>query len=195
MWAAKVVLWLSGIKTTVIGLENIPTDTAVMYAPNHLSIFDVVITYPLCPSLTSYIAKDSLEKIPLLSYWMRRICCLFLNRKDTKEGLKTILAAIDYIKSGISVCVFPEGTRNKTPEQGLLPFKEGSFKIATKTGCPIIPVAITYSNPVFENHIPWLRKTNVILQYGESIDPKSLDKEQLKFIGAYTRDKITEMIK
>ena len=77
----------------------------------------------------------------LLRDWMKALYCLFLDRKDIKAGLKTILQGIEYIKRGISICIFPEGTRNRTDE--MLPFKEGSMKIAEKTGCPIIPMAIT----------------------------------------------------
>ena len=192
-WVFKVILFLSGTKVIVIGEEHIPRDEAVLYVPNHLGIFDALITYIHCPGLTGYVAKDSLLKIPLLSHWMKRIYCLFLNRKDIKEGLKTILTGIDYIKSGISMCIFPEGTRNKTPEQGLLPFKEGSLKMAEKTGCAIIPVAISNTAAVFEDHLPKIRSCCVVLQYGEPIRIADLDKEQKKFLGAYTREKIQEM--
>ena len=82
------------------------------------------------------------KKVPLLSTWMRFVYCLFLDRENPKEGLKTILQAIDYVKNGISICIFPEGTRNKGEELSLLPFKEGAFKIATKTGCPIVPISM-----------------------------------------------------
>lgn len=71
---------------------------------------------------------------------MRYLHCLFLDRKDIKQGLKTILTAIEKIKSGISICIFPEGTRNKNKDElELLPFHEGSFKIASKSGCAIHP--------------------------------------------------------
>ena len=61
-------------------------------------LFDILLTYSRCPGLTGYVAKDSMEKIPLLSNWMKRLYCLFLNREDVKEGLKTILKGIDQIK-------------------------------------------------------------------------------------------------
>ena len=69
--------------------------------------------------------------MPLLRTWMRRLHCLFIDRENVKEALKTILAGIDNVKNGISMCIFPEGTRNKTDDL-MLPFKEGSFKIAEK---------------------------------------------------------------
>ena len=160
-WAFRVILFICGTKLTIIGEENVPKDQPVLYIGNHRSYFDIIITYSRCPRLTGYVAKDSMKKVPLLSTWMTRLHCLFINRSDVKEALKTILAGIDNIKNGISMCIFPEGTRNKTDDL-MLPFKEGSFKIAEKSGCPIIPMAITNSADVLEAHMPRVKKAHVI---------------------------------
>lgn len=192
-WAFKVVILLSGAKLTIIGEDNIPQNEAVLYIPNHQSYFDIILTYARCPDLTGYIAKKSMLKIPLLSTWMKRLYCLFLDRDNLKEGLKTILVGIEQIKNGVSICVFPEGTRNKNPYE-IMPFKEGSMKIAEKTNCAIIPVAITNSAEILENHIPYIKPASVIIQYGEPIYPKTLDKSQQKFLGSYTRERIQDML-
>ena len=195
-WAFKVVIWLSGVKLTVIGEENIPKDTAVLFIGNHRSYFDIVLTYARCRGLTGYVAKKEMLKIPLLSRWMKFLHCLFLDRSDVREGLKTILTAIDKVKSGISIMIFPEGTRNKNEsELDLLPFHEGSFKIATKSGCPIIPVSINNSSALFEDHLPYVKKAPVIIEYGEPIYVKKLPKEQQKFVGRYVQDIIVETLK
>ncbi len=194
-WAFKVVIFLSGVKLTVIGEENVPKDTAVLYIGNHRSYFDVVMTYARCPGLTGYVAKKEMLKIPLLSRWMKILHCLFLDRSDIKQGLKTILTAIDLVKNGVSITIFPEGTRNSGPsELELLPFHEGSFKIATKTGCPIIPMSITNSSSIFEDHIPWIRGSRVTIEYGKPIYPGELSREEQKFIGKYVRDVIQETL-
>lgn len=192
-WAFRVILFIAGTKVTVIGEENIPADEAVLYIGNHKSFFDIVITYARCKRLTGYVSKLSMKKVPLLSIWMVRLHCLFLNRDDIKEGLKTILAGIENIKNGISMCIFPEGTRNTTDEL-MLPFKEGSFKMAEKTGCAIIPMAITNSAEIFENHLPRLKRTHVILEYGKPIYPNELDKETRKKLGAHCQGVIQEML-
>ena len=194
-WAFKVIVRLAGIELTVIGEENVPKDIPVLYIGNHRSFFDIVITYARCPRLTGYVAKDSMKKVPLLSVWMERLYCLFLNRTDIKEGLKTILTGIEQIKNGISMCIFPEGTRNKgDDETKLLPFKEGSFKMAEKTGCPIILMSMNNTSAILEDHFPFIRSTHVVLEYSKPIYPKELSKEEQKFIGAYTQQKIQEML-
>ena len=192
-WALRVILFICGTKLTVIGEENVPKDEPVLYIGNHKSYFDIIITYARCPRLTGYVAKNNMEKVPLLSAWMKRLHCLFINREDVKEALKTILTGIDNIKNGISMCIFPEGTRNKTDEL-MLPFKEGSFKMAEKTGCAIIPMAINNSAEILENHFPKVKRTHVVLEYGKPIYPNELDKETKRRLGAHCREIIAEML-
>lgn len=192
-WGFRVILKIAGTKITVIGEENI-LDEPTLYVGNHRSYFDILLMYVQCKGLTGFVAKDSMDKFPSLRIWMRFVYCLFLNRKDPREGMKTILQAIEYVKQGISICIFPEGTRNDGEELSMLPFKEGAFKIATKTGCPIVPVSINNSAEIFENHFPKLKKTHVILEYGKPIYPKELSKEELKGIGAKCQTIIQETI-
>ncbi|MEF2955527.1 MAG: lysophospholipid acyltransferase family protein [Blautia sp.] len=192
----KFILKVTGADITIIGHENVPKDQAVLYIGNHRSFFDILLTYVLCPDLTGYVAKKEMEPIPLLSTWMRYLHCLFLDRKDIKEGMKTILTAIEKVKSGISICIFPEGTRNKgADELELLPFHDGSFKIATKSGCPIIPMAISNSAEIFENHFPEIKPCKVVVEYGKPIYPEELSREDKKRLGAYTQGIILEMLK
>ena len=173
--------------------ENIP-DEAVLFVGNHRSYFDILLTYSRCRRLTGYIAKKEMERYLTLTSWMRRVYCLFLDRKDPKEGLKTILQAIDYIKNGISICVFPEGTRNEGEELSMLPFKDGAFKISTKTGCPIVPISLNNTAEIFEKHMPRIKKTHVVIEYGKPIYPDQLDKDTKRHIGDYVENIIRETI-
>lgn len=193
-WGFRVILKITGVETTVIGEENIP-DEPVLFIPNHRSFFDILLTYSRCRRLTGYIAKKEMEHIPLLSTWMHFVHCLFLDRKDPREGLKTILKAIDYIKEGISICIFPEGTRNKGEELSMLPFKDGAFKIATRTNCAIIPISMNNTSAIFENQFPRVKKAHVIIEYGKPIYPNDLDREEKKHIGAYVQNIIQTTIR
>ena len=196
-WAFRCIIFLSGTKIDFIGEENVPADEAVLYIGNHRSFFDIIITYSRCPRLTGYISKKSIMKVPVLGLWMKRLHCLFLDREDIKQGLKVILAAIDQVKAGISICVFPEGTRCKNQDDptDVLPFKEGTFKIATKSKCKIVPMAIVGTNEIFEDHLPWVKKKHVVIRYGTPIDPATLSKEDQKHLGAYCRGVIVDMLK
>ncbi len=190
----KTVLAASGVKVHVSGRENLPGDKPVLYVGNHRSFFDVLTTYPLFPSMTSFVAKKQFAKVPALSWWMKMLHNLFIDRDDIKQGLQVILQAIDYVKSGMSVFIYPEGTRNKTQED-ILPFHEGSFKIAVKSGCPIIPVTTYNMSAVFEDHFPKIIKSHVYIDFGTPIDPASLEGNDKKFIGAYVRGIMLEKYK
>ncbi len=191
--AFKLMLKIAGTKITVIGEENIP-DEAVLFIGNHRSYFDILLTYSRCKRLTGYVAKKEMLRYPLLKDWMKRLYCLFLDRDNPKEGLKTILQAIEYIKQGISICIFPEGTRNDGEELSMLPFHAGSFKIAEKSGCPIIPVSMNNTISIFEKQFPRIRPTHVIIEYGKPIYPGELDRETKKHLASYCQDIIQETI-
>lgn len=191
-WAFRGVLYLAGAKVTVIGEENVPKDRPVLYIGNHRSYFDIVITYIRVPRPTGYIAKKEMLRYPFLRSWMKYLHCLFLDRNDLKQGLKTILEGIEKVKSGISICIFPEGTRNRVNDT-FMPFREGSFKIAEKTGCPIIPMSINNSAAIFEDHLPKIKKAHVILEYGKPIYMNEMTREAKKGIGSKVQAAIMEM--
>lgn len=191
--AFKLMLKVTGARITVIGEENIP-DEAVLFIGNHRSYFDILLTYSRCKRLTGYVAKKEMLRYPLLRTWMARLYCLFLDRENPREGLKTILQAIDYVKNGISICIFPEGTRNDGDEGSMLPFHSGSFKIAEKSGCAIIPISLNNTAEIFENHMPRVKKTHVVIEYGKPIYMKDMDREQKKHVGEYCQNIIRETI-
>lgn len=190
--ALKTVLFLGGVKKTIIGIESIPKDEAVLYVANHRSIFDILIAYTSVPTLTGFVAKKEMSKLPFISVWMRNLNCLFLDRDNIREGFKTILEGIELIHRKYSIFISPEGTRNQ--EKEMLPFKEGSLKMAEKTGCAIIPVSFSNTDTIFETHLPWVRKTHVIIEFGKPIYPKDLDKEKRKFLGAHVQNIIRETL-
>ena len=190
-WAFRCVIFLSGTKVIALGEENIPKDSAVLYVGNHRSFFDIVLTLSCFPKITGYVAKKEMNKVPILRLWMRNIHCLFLDRENIKEGLKTILKGVEEVKNGYSLCIFPEGTRNKVNDT-FLPFHEGSFKIAEKGGVPVVPMTIVNSAAVFEDHFPKVKKATVVIDFGTPVFPEKLDKDTRKGIGLYVSDIIKE---
>lgn len=191
----RFVLKLAGVQIQIEGLERIPKDQAVLYVGNHRSYFDILTGYVTVPGLMGFVAKKEMLRYPLLRTWMKLVNCLFLDRKNIKEGLKTILAAIEQIKSGVSVWIFPEGTRSEGDLLELLEFHEGSMKIAEKSGCPVVPVAITGTAEIFESHMPFIRPGHVRVRYGEPFLIKELEPAKRRASGAYTREVIISMLK
>lgn len=186
-----VAAWLAGIRYHITGHDLIPRDEACLFIGNHLSIEDIIALYPLMVRPTGFIAKKEMKKFPIVNLLMMFVHCFFLDREDPREGLKMINSSSDAIKNGISIFIFPEGTRSKTGE--LMEFKEGSFKIATKAKCPVIPVRIGYDAPVFEDHIPFFKKTNVTITFGAPIITKDWDRKEFRTLGAKTHEIISNM--
>jgi len=192
-WIFRVLLWVCGIKVTVKGLENIP-DEPVLYVANHQSLFDILVAYTQMPQATGFISKKEVDRIPLLRDWMRFIGCLFLDRKDPRSGLQMIIDAIGRVQAGLSIFVFPEGTRRPAEDGGMQEFHEGTMKIASKSGCPVVPVAITGTRKCFEAHLPWVRAGHATITFGKPFRVADLEKPLQRHSGAYARERIQELL-
>jgi len=198
-WAGgflRIILFLAGCKLTVRGKENIPVHTPVLYVSNHRSIFDIVAAVTVLPENAVFMAKMMLSRYPLFAQWLTLLGVLFLDHNDLKQEFKSILRAIELVKTGTSVWICPEGTRNKSEDPlNLLEFKEGSLKIAEKAGCPVIPVAITGTREIFERQFPALKPGHITLEFGKPFLIKDLPEENRKGAGAYSRSLIGDMLK
>lgn len=174
----KTELKISGCKIEAIGKENIP-EGAALFVSNHRSYFDILITHETIGKPAGFIAKKELRKVPLLPLYMDDIGCLFLDRNDIKQSLQVISQAAEFVKMGHSMILFPEGHRNQGEE--FLPFKEGGYKIAEKSKCPIVPVAISGSDLLLESAPDKkIRGSKVIIEFGEPFIPSELSPKERK---------------
>jgi 1-acyl-sn-glycerol-3-phosphate acyltransferase len=149
-WALMIIRVI-GCHLTVKGQEHIPKSGGLCFVSNHSSIVDILLILALVGRPVGFIAKKELALIPFLNIWIFMIGGLFIDRKNIRKAIRTISGGAQRIKRGNAMLIFPEGTRSRG--RGLLPFKSGSFRLATQSGVPILPVAITGSYDVFEkNH-------------------------------------------
>lgn len=188
------ILQLAGVRRIVKGAENIPSETA-LYVGNHRSYFDILTTHVTIKQPIGYVAKAEMTNIPFLAQWMKNIGCLFLDRKDNKKALKTILDGANMLKSGqVSLFIFPEGTRGHGDE--IAPFKKGSFKMAERAQVPIVPVGIIGTDKIFENNGAFrkVRGGKVYLNFGKPIDTTNLTPEQKRHIDSYVQNIVADLI-
>ena len=138
--------------------------------------------------------KKEMEHYPLLSNWMRNLYCLFLDREDIKQGLKTILQAADYVKSGISVCIFPEGTRNKNADETeMLPFHDAASRSQPEPKARsflLRSATLPISGSQFPEDDTYTRSDRIWQAY----HPSELDRDTQRRLGSYTQDIIKEML-
>lgn len=172
----------SGMTINVKGKENLPSEGPVLYVANHKSIFDIVILVSLIKTPSIFIGKKEVEQMPLIKDWFDSMGCIYMDREDKRQSLKSIMQGIDELKNGQCVIIFPEGTRISGDE--IKAFKEGSFKLATKSKVPIVPIALHNTYKIFEEN-KGVRKAVVSVNIGEKIEVEGLDKEGEKALPRY----------
>lgn len=175
---AEGLLNMAGAKVNVHGLENLPKDRNVLYIGNHQGNFDIPIYISKIPGLKGFVSKIEVEKIPGLYKWMQYMHCVFMDRSSLRKSSEAIVKGINILKEGHSLVIFPEGTRSKGNSMG--EFKSGSFKLATKSKVPIVPITISGSYNLMEaNKKKWMLKPSVVdLYIHPPIETNNLTKEE-----------------
>ena len=140
---SRGILKVTGVSLSVEGLENIPKDTPCVFVGNHRSYYDIPLLLASLDKPHGILAKEELEKIPLLNRWMKLLGCVFVQRDDLRASVRALNDATSIVESG---------TRYKGEEGGAGEFKAGAFRIAVKTGVPVVPVALTGARALFEGN-------------------------------------------
>lgn len=158
----RFVLTILKIKVEVIGRENIPNDTFVIYG-NHKSQLDPVILYSAYHKILSAIAKSDLVGVPFLSRMMVGLGVVALDRNNDREGAKSIVNAIKRVKSGKNYIIFPEGGVKTRDTEHMVALRAGAYKLATKANAIISPVSIIGSSILSKNTPHHFTKVTVII--------------------------------
>jgi len=175
-WARSLIP-VAGCKVTVKGRENTPKKGGVCFVSNHCGFFDIILLLGYCGRPFGFVAKKELLLVPLLNLWIYMLGGLFIDRKNVRKAIRTINKGVERIKAGGGMLIFPEGHRSKG--RGLLPFHQGSLKLATQANATIIPVAIEGSYDVFEKNNRVV-SAKAKIAFLEPIDTASLPPEDRK---------------
>lgn len=129
------------VDMTVTGQENIPAEGGFMLYANHQGMFDVLAIAATCDRPIGAVLKKELYDIPFLHQIVLCTKSFAMNREDVRQSLTVIQNVTEEVKKGRGYLIFPEGTRSKRGNE-MLPFHGGSFRCATKSQCPIVPIAL-----------------------------------------------------
>lgn len=137
------------IDLTLTGLENVPQEDGFMLYSNHQGLFDVVAIAGTIPRPIGAVLKKELWDIPFLHQIALCTNSFAMDREDVRQSLTVIQNVTEEVKQGRNYLIFPEGTRSKLGNT-MLDFHGGSFRCATKSKCPIVPIALVDSFKVLD---------------------------------------------
>jgi 1-acyl-sn-glycerol-3-phosphate acyltransferase len=176
LWS-RIVLFLAGVEVEVRGVEKIPEGPFIL-ASNHRGAFDIPVLHGYLPVQFRWLAKRSLFRIPIIGWSMSLAGYIPIERKHVGRAYRSIEEAAERIKAGISVLMFPEGTRSGTEK--LLPFKRGLFMLASRSEAPIVPVAHRGTEKIVGFGNVFFRPSSVKVAVGDPIATKGVAEEELK---------------
>mgnify|MGYP004462430209 FL=1 len=192
---SRGILKVTGVTLTVEGRENIPQGGPCVFVGNHRSYYDIPLLLAGLDKPHGILAKEELEKIPLLNRWMKLLGCVFVQRDDVRASVRALNDATAIVQGGKSFVIFPEGTRYKGEEGGAGEFKNGAFRIAVKTGAPVVPVAITGARALFESNGNLCRPGTVRIRILPPIQTAGMSKAEQKQLPDAVRQTILAKLK
>ncbi len=168
LWS-PVLLALGRGKLEVIGQENVDPKRPTVYVSNHQSTVDIPVLFMALPVNFRYVAKSQLKYVPLIGWYLWLAGHIFVDRADSRKAIASLDAAALRIRNGISIVVYPEGTRS--PDGRILPFKKGPFALALKAGVAVVPVTIEGSGKLMPKNSWDLKGGLIRVKIGKPIDP------------------------
>ena len=178
----------------VTGLEYVPPEgQPVVFAANHASWFDIPLVAQCIPSTFKFVASAGLSKLPLIGQQLTGGRHVLIDRRSRKSQLRSFKESVAWLSDGVSIMAFPEGTRSRDGKLAKK-FKGGVFSMATKTGCPIVPISIVGAFSTFppEALMPYGPKgKDLAIHFHPPIDTAGKTEEELQQL---TRDAIASKL-
>ncbi len=182
---AKFLLWVAGTKIEVSGLEKLDLSQPYIFMANHQSNFDILALSANIPGTSRYIAKKELFKVPFFGLGMKLAGIIKINRSNKEEAKESINKdAIERINKGVSVIIFPEGTRSRDGK--IHPLKKGGIILAIEGGIPIVPTVLSGTFHIMNKSSLKLKKGRIKLDF---LDPIATDKYTYE-----DRNTLTELV-
>ena len=175
----------------VYGQENIPADNGFIFFPNHQGLYDVLAIMEACPKPFSVVAKKEVED----HFFLKRVfACLrahTIDRDDVRQGMQVITDVSNEVISGRNYIIFAEGTRSKNGNE-VQEFKAGSFKAATRSKCPIVPIALVDSFKPFDTNT--ISPVTVQVHFLKPLYYEDYKEMKTKEIASLVRERIEKTI-
>jgi len=189
LWG-KVALWANGVKVKVGGLENLKGKGPYVFMSNHQGSYDIFALLGHLPFQFKWLAKKELFSIPFFGWTMAAAGYISVDRKGTRETVEAMNEAAHKIREGMSVVIFPEGSRSQNGS--LQPFKKGGFTLAIKSRVPIVPIAIDGSRTIMPKDRLKVSPGEIWIQLGSPIDTENVSLKDREVLMAKVKERITQ---
>lgn len=178
LWMS-VWLRMTGCSVCIKGKSNFKTGETYIVTSNHNSLMDIPLTSPFIPGANKTIAKSSFTKVPLFGFYYMK-GSVIVNRNNDKSRRQSFEKMKTVLKQGIHICIYPEGTRNRTSEP-LKKFYDGAFKLAVETKKSIIPTVIFNTKKVLPiNKVFYFWPHRIEMHFLEPVAVQDQNSEQVK---------------
>ncbi len=167
IWA-KMLLYLASTRVEIIGAENILPDKPQIFMANHQSDFDILIILSHLPGQFRWIVKKELFNVPLFGKAMNNAGYIEIDRQSHERAMLSLEDAARKIRDGKSVMSFPEGTRSKDGK--IMPFKQGMFYLAIKSGVPVVPISIVGAGEIMPKRSLRIKPGKITMVIDKPID-------------------------
>jgi 1-acyl-sn-glycerol-3-phosphate acyltransferase len=188
-WSRMIVRTV-GARVLVHGTEHVRAGASYVFLSTHQSYMDIPVMLGYLPAQLRIAAKREVFQIPFLGWHMTRAGHISINRASTTEAIATLRRAAHEIRPGVSVFLFPEGTR--TRDGSLQAFKKGGFKFAIQTGLPVVPVTIKGTRQVLPRNSFTFRPGTVEMFLDAPIPTDGLDDSDTTALMQTVRDAMTK---
>lgn len=175
IWSG-ILLFLCGVKVEVEGLENLLKDMPQVLISNHQEAFDIPVLHAFLPIQYRWISKEQVFKIPIIGWTMSLAGYIKMDRSSSRTAYRALEDAAERLKDGISVLIFPEGTRSKSDH--INDFKRGPFLIAIRSKVPIVPISIKGTHAIMRDGLPWIHPSKVKIFIGSPVSTDDLHEKE-----------------
>lgn len=191
---ARWILWSSGCRVDVEGLEYVALDRPQVVASNHTSWFDVVAIAAVLPKRFRFVAKKELARVPLFGQAWQAAGHIAIDRRDTQAAVAALAEAGRLMREDNSVVViFPEGTRSADGE--LLPFKKGAFMLAVVTGVEVVPTGVVGSRAALPKGRWRVRRGRITVRFAPPVPAHGYDERNRNELIARVRSDVAELLR
>jgi len=191
-WGISIGTSLAGIGSSVVGLEHVPVDRAVVFCANHQSNIDPPILFQVLHRRLHVLFKRELLSLPLLGKVFQIGGFVPIDRRSREESMSAIEQAASSLREGNYFLTFPEGTRSRTG--AMLPFKRGPFLMALKAQVPVVPVAIQGGTAAMSKGSRIVRPVTVSVRVGQPIETRGMNLSDREKLADLVRARVEELL-